>query len=806
MLPDPATSILLGWDEIRQHLAQGARTPHGRARCLALAPATRLDEIQARQQRCRQLQWLLDEGTPPPIEPVEEVESDLVRAGKHGVLGAEAVRRAGHAMRVTSRVRAYLLEAGHRAGGALTDLARGSHDLTAAGRDLLAAFDDAGALRDSASPDLGRLRRTARNLADGIRSRLESMIRTPKLALCLREPYITQRGDRYVLPVRADAPESFPGIVHDTSQSGATLFVEPAGLVEEGNRLKLARAAVAEEERRILAEYSAEIAELSGPLRDNLAMLAAFDLVHASIELARSLGGCLIEVGRTGLQLLGARHPLMLLAGEKVVANDIRLDAGRRCLIITGPNAGGKTVTLTTTALLVLMSQAGLPVPAAEGSRIPVFSRLRAVIGDAQDIHRGLSTFSAHVARIAVILQQADAQTLVLLDEVAADTDPRHGAALACALLEHLVTRGSTVVVTTHFDELKQLAYQDERFANASVGFDMDSMGPTYTLHPDVPGRSLTLDIARRLGVPDEVLATAAGRLDASGWKAERMLESLDRERQALQKLRGELAERTRQAEASAAEQSRRAEELAATRRELLAGEREAATASIKEARREAAALLERLRSDRTMQAAVNAGRRLKDMQQRLQTGPHDAETGEVRPPSEQPGSTPPDHALAPGDRVLVTHLGKPADVIAVDPRAGMVSLRLGSTMRTRVAIEQVQPLAPGTHPRRKPTVERGSQPDPPAQSAPANDAPRTVDNQVDLRGLRVDEAVEATEKFLDRLFGAGRTTAYIVHGHGTGALKSAVRDYLRTAPYAVHFRAGAPEEGGDGITVVKLK
>lgn len=797
MLPAPAISTLLGWDEIRGHLAAEAVTPHGRARCQALEPATRTGEIHARQQRCRQLQHLLDEGILPPLEPVEEVEADLVRAGKQGVLVPEAVRRVGQAMRISSRLRGFLLEEGHRAGGALTELARGSHDLSGPGRDLLAAFDDGDTLRDSASPALGPLRRTARDLAARIRRRLEEILRNPRRAVCLREPYVTQRGDRYVLPVRADAPSSFPGIVHDTSQSGATLFVEPAELVEEGNRLKIAHAAVVEEERRILAEYSAEIAGLADALRDNLAMLAGFDLVHAAQRLGDRLQGRLIEVGGDELRLLAARHPLMRLGGEQVVANDIRLGPGRRCLVVTGPNAGGKTVTLTTTALVVLMAQAGLPVPAGEGSCIPAFSRLRAVIGDAQDIHRGLSTFSAHVAHIAAILQEADGATLVLLDEVAADTEPRHGAALACALLEHLVARGSTVVVTTHFDQLKQLAYRDERFANASVGFDTERMQPTYTLHPDVPGRSLTFDIARRLALPDEVLQAAAARLDPSGWKTEQMLESLDRERHALQELRGELATRTREATEAAAVHRREAEELSATRARILAGQREALIAEIQEARREAATLLERLRTDPAMPSAVAAGRRLKSMEDELRTGPRTGNQPAPAPPVPAGADEPP---LQPGDRVVVTHLDKEGEVVSVDPRAGMVSVRLGSTMRTRVAVEQIRRLGPAPRPHQAPPSPA------PVEETGGEDAPRTVDNQVDLRGLRVEEALEATERFLDRLFGAGRTTAYIVHGHGTGALKSAVRDYLRTSPYPVHFRAGAPGEGGDGITVVKMK
>lgn len=804
MFLDETTAAHLGWHEVLGLLSGEAATPQGRAFCLGAKPSARAEEIHQAQERCRQLASLLDQGISPPIESIDEVTDDLERARKQGVLAPEAVQNIGRAMLVSSRVRHYLLDEGSQAGGALTDLARGTHDLSSAGRDFVDAFDETGTLRDTASPDLGPLRREARTLADKIRTRLERMMRSSKVAACLHEAYITQRGDRYVLPVRADAHDPLPGIVHDTSQSGATLFIEPADLVEDGNRLKIAQAAAAEEERRILAEYTEEIAQQADRLEDNLTALAEFDFVLASVRLGRKLQARLIEVGGDGFHLLQARHPLMRLEFGEVVPNDIRLADRQHCLVVTGPNAGGKTVALKTVGLIAVMAHAGLPVPAQEGSRIGLFSNLHAVIGDAQDIHRGLSTFSAHIERISGILRHARRSTLVLLDELAADTDPSHGAALARSILESLVESGVTTMVTTHLEELKHLAYQDEQFANASVGFDLETLKPTYILHPDVPGRSLTLDIARNLGIDREIIARAERHLDGAERQIDGLLESLEEERQHMIQLRAQFEERSREMESQAQKHARASEELSDRKKELLDLERSAVFEEIKKMRQEVAGIIESLKGDPSMKVAVGASKQLLEMQSRLEE-----KKKTRRRPAEQRGKAVKPEDLQDGDRVLVTILGKEGEITSVDKHSGMVSVRLGA-LRTRVAVEQVRLLdgVPGgtkKRQRKKAPYRTPSTAVPAAQSREPAEV-RTPANTLDLRGLRVEEALDEVDKFLDKVFGAGEAAAFLIHGHGTGTLKAAVREYLKASPYPQHFRTGTPEEGGDGITVVKLK
>ena len=797
MFLDETTATHLGWSEVLDLLSREAVTPQGRTHCRAIKPLSQIEEIERAQERCRQLGFLLDRGTSPPIESIDEVTEELERARKQGVLSAEAVQSVGRAMLVSSRVRHFLIEDGHEAGGALTDLARGTHDLSSSGRDFIEAFDETGALRDTASPDLGPLRREARALADKIRARLERMMRSSKVAACLYEPYITQRGDRYVLPVRADAHNPLPGIVHDTSQSGATLFVEPADLVDDGNRLKIAQAAAAEEERRILAEYTAEIAENADRLEDNLTALAEFDFVLAAVKLGSKLQARLIEVAGSGFQLRQARHPLMLLQSGEVVPNDLRLPDAQHCLVVTGPNAGGKTVALKTVGLIAVMAHAGLPVPAGEGSRIGLFEDLHAVIGDAQDIHRGLSTFSAHVERISKILRQTGRSSLVLLDELAADTDPSHGAALARAILESLAESGVTTMVTTHLEELKHLAHSDERFANASVGFDLQTLKPTYVLHPDVPGRSLTLDIARNLGVDQQVISRAERYLDGAERQIDSLLKSLEEERQHMIQVREDFEKSTQEAEAQAKKHAKAFEEFSDRKLELQEKERGALFDEIKKIRQEVAELIEGLKRNPSMKAAVGASHRLKELQTQVK---EKKKKQTRRKPKELRGKAVKAGDLREGDRVLVTILGKEGEVTSVDRHSGMIGVNLGS-MHTRVAVEQVRLLEKPKRPKGKKAPYH-----PPAGEVAEPAEVRTSANTLDLRGTRVDEAIDQVDKFLDQVFGSGEAAAFIIHGHGTGALKAAVRAYLKDSPYPQHFRTGTPEEGGDGITVVKLK
>lgn len=807
---DPESAHLLGWDKLQKALASFANTSLGGKLCLSLIPLGDVSRIEQAQARHEQLKSLLDQGKAPPLAAVEDIDEHLHRTQKGGVLEAEAIIEVAQAMGVSSSVRRYLMIEGDKQGEkdtrALVDMARGSHDLTATGRDLSAAFGRDGRLRDSASAELFALRKKAESLADSIRCKLERMIRNSRVGAALSDPIVTMRGDRYVLPVRSHSRSEVKGIVHDTSQTGSTLFIEPSSVIDDGNRLKIARAAVKEEELRILAEYSQEISRSANDLRDNLGMLARVDMLNASVRLALAMDAKLPELAQGSFYLKEARHPLMVLRGEDVVSNDIQLQAGSRALILSGPNAGGKTVALKTLGLCCAMAQAGLAITADEGSRVGVFKHLAAVIGDAQDISSGLSTFSAHIKAIIEILHEATDSSLVLLDELAADTDPHQGAALAASILQELVEKGAFVAATTHYESLKLLAFEDQRFSNASVGFDLKQMRPTFSLHADTPGRSLTLDIARRIGMPESVLHRAASGLKSDERNLEQVLNELEQERQRISSLRNELTEARAKAEREASEHQRASQELKSKKQQLRGEGRQEILEEISSVRKEVSKVIEQLRSDTQMGSAVEASHKLIKMENNI----HEeiSSEQEQNPNKAQMESSMSKRRPEPGDMVRIEHLGKAGRVISVDRRGHMLTVQLGP-IRTRVALEQVR-LLDQTSPKEKATGHRQT-------TGPKTDVRKKTEqikaieirssaNTLDLRGKRVDEAMYALDEFLDDLFANGQPSAFIIHGHGTGALKAAVREYLADSPYAHHFRSGLPEEGGDGVTVVAMR
>jgi DNA mismatch repair protein MutS2 len=796
---DKETGSLLGWNKIKQRLADFARTPQGGKLCLNLTPTDDAQRIQVAQERYRRFVQLVDQGHRPPVERIEEVDGALLRAEKGGVLSPEAILDVACAMEVSSRLRLYLLSKGEKAGPSLLLMAQSSYDLKDFALGLSGSFEKDGRLRDSASVELMDLRRQVQRLFDGLHRCLEKMLKSHRIAQSLSEPYVTLRAERFVLPVRSDSRGEIDGIVHATSQSGATLFIEPSQVVADGNRLKISQAAAQEEEHRILATFSREIAGHASELRDNIHMLAQCDLLLASVEFGQKIKGRLVEFVDHGFDLVRVRHPLMVIQGNPVVDNDIKLSGKCKALVITGPNAGGKTVVLKTLGLSCLMSQAGLPVACSEGSKLGVFSSVAAVIGDSQDISRGLSTFSAHMERIVQLLSTAVSGSLVLLDELAADTDPTQGAALAAAIMERFVCQGSLVLATTHYEELKQLPFQNDAFANAAVGFDVSNMEPTFRLHPGVPGRSLTLDIARRLGLDESIIHLAARRLSNTEQHLDRLLANLEDERQTLAVLRKELEEALSQARQTSQEHRQAALEFNQRQQELLEQGEHDFLAEVASARRKVARLIESLQHAANMQQAVSASQQLIELQKSLPINAPGHAT------AKRPAESPDPVCFAVGDRVRLLRFDKLGSISSLDRAGQMVTVQLGA-IRTRVPVDQIQRVEPRSkHNKRTVAKTQPSKNKTQAHTPSASIEVRSGQNTLDLRGHRVDEALDRIDKFLDQLLVNHQHCAFIIHGHGTGALKSAIREYLRSSPYQRCFRSGRNEEGGDGITVVSL-
>jgi len=678
---------------------------------------------------------------------------------------------------------------------------------------LLASIDPAGEILDGASPALGGLRRGVRLSYERLRARLEQLVHGTELGSALQEPIVTLRNGRYVIPVRADAKGKVRGIVHDQSGSGQTLFIEPLVAVELGNAWREAQLKVQVEEERILDDLSALVASQAGPLRETLDALARFDFWASRARLAAEIDGIRAETSRRDIVLLSARHPGL---SGRVVPIDLRLGDGYTALVITGPNTGGKTVALRTVGLLCLMHQSGLHVPAATGSRLPILRDVFADIGDEQSVAQSLSTFSGHLRSIVRIVAAAGPGCLVLLDELGAGTDPTEGSALAQALLDQFIRSGALVVATTHYAELKVYAHDTPAARNASVEFDLETLSPTYRLTIGLPGTSQAFAIAERLGLSAELVADARSRLSRAQQDFEQTLASIKASQQQIDSVRETTLvaeERALEARRIAEDERRRARQ---ERREAAAAAREEAEVAVAAIHAEIAAardLLSRqtLTESRLDDAMARLEQRLAAIPGAGSRSPEPVETGEWRI----------------GERVS-TRTGWVGTIAAVDVSRGRATLATGGA-HVDVPLAELEhgelaPIRGGagggttTIPERPNTGRRGDFGAPDAPRAPRGDPaavraalgarsgpPRAIPAQLDVRGARVDEVIDLLDQTLDNaaLAGAGRLT--VIHGHGTGALRDAVRTLVSGHPLVKDWRPGERGEGGDGATIITL-
>jgi DNA mismatch repair protein MutS2 len=688
------------------------------------------------------------------------------------------------------------LEAGARLAAGLGDdrrpllrsIARDLHPLPHVRSTIERSIDPAGELLDTASPTLGGLRSAVKVAFDRMRRRLDALVGS-ELAGALQEPIVTLRNGRYVVPVKAEARGRVKGVVHDASGSGQTLFVEPLVVVELGNAWREAQAAVAEEEGRILDELSRLVAASAEELEETLATLARFDLWSAKAQLAATMDGVRAETSASVVDLASARHPGLT---SRVVPIDIRVGDGYRALVITGPNTGGKTVALRTTGLLCLMHQAGLHVPAAPGSRLPICSDVLADVGDEQSIAQSLSTFSSHMRAIVRMVDSAGPGTLVLLDELGAGTDPTEGSALAQAILDHLLRAGALVVATTHYAELKAYAHTADQARNASVEFDIETLSPTYRLAIGLPGRSQAFAIAERLGLPVAIVEDARSRLSESQRAFEATLVSI--------------AESESAADA-ALERATTAEQRAADALRAATAERRRARRERDEIAREARAEADRMIAE-LRDVLADASRRT-EQRTALTPGVVDeaiarAETARDRVRVEDAvADAEPDasgeRTWRVGDRARSRSGGWEGRLAAIDRDGRRATLEAGG-MRIAVDVAELVPAASAT---------------PAAPASPRTSgwgaggvglaSVRTISNTLDVRGARVDEAIEALDAYLDDALVAGLSKVTIVHGVGTGALRDAVRRHAAGHAAVRTERAGQRGEGGDGATILEL-
>ncbi|MFN4293292.1 MAG: endonuclease MutS2 [Thermoflexales bacterium] len=670
--------------------------------------------------------------------------------------------------------------------------------------------DDSGEVRDTASPDLAAIRRAVRTAHDRLLAKLQRMVSDPSNAPYLQEALVTQRNGRYVIPVKADFKGRIPGVVHDQSASGMTLFIEPLATLELNNEWRELQLAEEREVRRVLTALSGWVGAEADSIARAVEAIARFDLALAKAKYAEAtrsvkpqIDGRIARGGRNGtsepanredadeshpsggsrIAIMQARHPL--LNPDAVTPIDVTLPEGVRILVITGPNTGGKTVALKTIGLLALMAQCGLHIPCAQ-ARLPVFEAVYADIGDEQSIEQSLSTFSAHLTNLRGFLEHVNERALVLLDELGAGTDPAEGAALARAILEHLLQTGATCVVATHYPELKAWASLTPGAANANVAFDYETLRPLYKLSIGLPGRSNAFAIAQRLGMPDAIVSAARRYLDANVARAEDMLAEIARLQQQAERALEAARRSQREAEANAERIRARLNAIEDERRAVIEQAREEARRETEQLRAEARRLHNRI---------VAAGGSLDEAKRIKQEVEQLAEAATTRATQPAPREPQRRRAIQAGDTVRIQSLGAIAQVNAVNGEEADVQI---GRMHMRARLNDLERVSANELPRQTGREVRDE-----VASLPRVPAPPL---ELDLRGLTTEEGVMRVRDYLDRAARAGLPFVRLIHGKGTGALRRAIRDAIKADPAVQSFETGLEGEGGDGVTVVKLK
>ena len=797
------TSDDLEWGVVLHALAGACQSELGQLVARRLPLLQHRESLERRLREVEEATRLLTAPETPSVSGMQPIGLPLDHARRGGSLEPSELRAVAQNAQIATSLRRCVAQNAPLA-PLLQQIADDLLPLPDISRAIDLAIEADGRVADAASPDLGALRRRVKNYQDRVRTRAEAFLKDEDFKPFLQDEFFTVREGRFVLPIRSGEKGNVGGIVHGTSQTGHTIYIEPTAIVELNNDMRLAQMEVEEEERRILARLSRLVAAKADALESNEDLLVFLDVTLAMGRLSLRLGAGRPALSRgTRLVLRQARHPALVLRAQEaekpfdVVPNDIELDEDVRVLVISGPNTGGKTVSLKTIGLCCLMARAGLHITAGPDSAVPLVTGLFTDIGDDQSIERDLSTFSAHVVNIASFLDRVGKDSVVLLDELFAGTDPTQGAALATALLERLAARGAFVAVTTHLEALKTVAFHTEGFANASMGFDLTALAPTYRLSLGLPGSSYALRIAQRLGFPASLTERAAELTNPGNAEIEPILRQLEAQQRRMERKESELGR-------ARVELERQRTQVERELRKLKARE----VGVVHEETKEALAELESVRG------------LLRDQTRRLQSAGDDIDHAEIarvkaevetkaRALAERARQTAPPPKGEQRAKVRTAEVGTDAYVKTfkrkgrvLEVNGDRVVVQVGG-IRATVSVGELLTL---TDEERNPTPVRTYTVAAPGD-VPEDDVigPQTSDNTVDLRGMRVDEALERMELFLDSLYRASVHGAYIIHGHGTGALKRAVRELLPTSRYVRKYRAGERGEGGDGVTVAFL-
>ena len=789
------TLRVLEFHKIREMLRALAVSELGKERIDQLVPASDERTVRLYQQQTEEASVVMAYTGSNPMPAVPDVRAHLKRAGVGATLNPKALLEVGEALRAARSARDSLVTDRENT-PLITGLASGLSVNRPLEEEIFDAILSEDEISDHASPELYSIRRHIKQCNERVRDKLNEIIRSPVLQKYLQDTIITQRDGRYVLPVRADSRQYISGLVHDQSASGATLFIEPAAVVEAGNDLRQWTAKERLEIERILSALTQQVQPDAPAYERNLDILAELDMLFAKATLARSMRAVPPKLNAEGrIRILEGRHPLIDPA--RVVPSTLWIGQDFTSLVVTGPNTGGKTVTLKTVGLFTLMAQAGLQIPAALGTELSIFDEVFADIGDEQSIEQSLSTFSSHMTHIVSILQDVTPRSLALFDELGAGTDPTEGAALAISILERLRARGVITLATTHYSELKAYALSTPGVENASVEFNVETLRPTYRLSIGVPGKSNAFEISRKLGLSEDIIADASQRLSENQIRFEDVIANAEYHRQVAEKERALAEEAHREVQKLRDEAEKQREELASQREAILKKARDEARRTLLKAQRESDEIISTLKKARAADSAPLKEHELGALKHRMQ-GSIDELTGALA--TEVMRATEPPKDLKPGETVELTMLGTQGTVLAPPDEKGEVMVQAG-IMKMKVHLSQmrrVQSDAPAPK-KRRPGTPRGGSSAPSVSSQPAS-------MECDVRGMTLEEALGVVDLFLDNCMLQHLKQVQIIHGKGTGVLRAGIQQHLRKHRGVAEFRLGRYGEGEDGVTVVTLK
>jgi len=788
------TLKVLEYNKIIELLLEKAESHLGKELIKKLKPSTDFDKINSLLEETDEALTLLVQRGNPPLYGINNVRPDIKRAQMGGSLTPAALLKISDSLRVARKLKNFMKEIKSDKSPnfpTLEGLIRGLRVFKDIEDEINKAIINENEISDNASPALRNIRRQINRNNEAIKDKLNSIINSPANRKFLQDSIVTIREGRYVIPVKQENRGNIPGIVHDISSSGATVFIEPMAVVELNNQLRELEIKEREEIERILAELSALVAEEGEGIISNQGILTQLDFIFAKGKLALEMRATKPILNKSGyINIKKARHPL--LDPKTVVPIDVYLGDEFTTLVITGPNTGGKTVTLKTVGLLTLMAQSGLHIPADHNSEMAVFDQVFADIGDEQSIEQSLSTFSSHMVNIVDILNQVSHNSLVLFDELGAGTDPTEGAALAMAILDHLLKMEVRTIATTHYSQLKVYALTTEGVRNASVEFDVETLRPTYRLLIGLPGKSNAFEISRRLGLQDYIIDYARELVSKEDIEFEDVLQAIERDRKATERNRQE-------AESLKAELDKLREELRAEkektksmREDIIQKAKEEARDLLREAKLEAELIISELK-EISQEVEREKTRRIQEARGMLSSKLDDLDRSLSEDILNVKSNKPPKN-LKVGETVEVLSLNQKGQVLTLPDEEGNLTVQVG-IMKVNVHISSLRRASSEGEER---IVER-------TKSYISSKA-KTIKNEIDLRGMNIEEAIMELEKYIDDSYMAGLKEVYIIHGKGTGALRKGLQDYFKRHKLVKSHRLGKYEEGGMGVTVLELK